>query len=157
MTSAAWGVERGRVDLSLNELRTTTEFLARYSDRVVGPEGLPGLQDRLVAIGVNPAERELGQQEFDETLGRAAAGDPRWRHSPSIWWGNILALVGIGAACLAGAAFALRRRDVKLLGVEPPKAAGRRRLDPSDDRADLGQQVGEGANELAIDVPNRLG
>ena len=121
VTSASWGVAAVGSTLSLNELRTTTEFLARYADRVVGPEGLPGLQDRLVAIGVNPAERELRQQEFRDTLARAAAGDPRWKHSGSIWWGNVLALVGLGAACLAGAALALRRRDVKLLGADAPR------------------------------------
>jgi ABC-type multidrug transport system ATPase subunit len=118
VTSAAWGVNAVGSTLSLNELRTTTEFLARYADRVVGPEGLPGLEDRLVAIAVNPAERELREREFGETLGRAAAGDPRWKHAGSVWWGNIIALVGLGAACIAAAAFVLRRRDVKLLGAE---------------------------------------
>jgi ABC-type multidrug transport system ATPase subunit len=123
VTSAAWGVNAVGSTLSLNELRATTEFLVRYSDRVVGPEGLPGLEDRLVALAANPAERELREQEFQDTLARAAAGDPRWKHSGSVWAGNVLALIAIAAVCLAGAAVALRRRDVRLLGAGPARAA----------------------------------
>jgi hypothetical protein len=110
--SAHWGTSAGASTVSLNELRVTTELAG-----VLG-----GVQVR-EQFG-QPVDDARAQAAYEDAL----TGEARWNHVPRVWYGSVLAMVGLVVAPLAAASAVLRRRDRRSTSEAPSVRPRRLRL-----------------------------
>ncbi|MEQ1785869.1 MAG: ATP-binding cassette domain-containing protein [Acidimicrobiales bacterium] len=97
-SSARWGMATNASTVSLNQLRVKDLVGFQVLARLFGSVGDESTVDA-------QAEKEF----VERTLAESAEKEPRWRHDPGIWWGNVAVLLGMIAALLAGTIWAVRR------------------------------------------------
>jgi ABC transport system ATP-binding/permease protein len=130
VTSARWGTDAAASTVSLNVLRIPFQlaFVQGRRDVQYDLDYLKYIQP--------PEPGEVPHTKTPPTykpprrvdIVRALHGKQRWDHRPGAWWTSVLAIGVLLIVPLAGAWFALRRRDLRVLAERPRVPHARRGL-----------------------------